>query len=262
MPSPFPGMDPYLEGELWSNFHTQFAVEIARTLNPKLAPRYVAVTEKYQNSVGPEEIGIGSHPEAFIPDVGVSRSTSNKKPKNGGVGVLTPPLKLDTLISIPVNHVWVKILDLSNRLLVTAIEFLSPTNKRGAGRKRYLKKRRRLLLSQAHLLEIDLLRSGRRVPMADPLPAAPYFVLLSRAQERPSTAVWPIALEDALPTVAVPLLPNDPDVDLHLQQVFQSVYDLGNMEYLIDYHHDPDVPLPSDLAAWSDQLLRQAGKRT
>ena len=217
MPSPFPGMDPYLEGEMWTTFHHQFAAQIARALIPQLVPRYYAYTEKYENAVDPEEI--------------------------------------------PSNHFWIKILDRKERQLVTAIEFLSPTNKRGNGRKLYLKKRRRLLLSQAHLLEIDLLRTGLRVPMATRLPEAAYFVLLSRAGHRPETEVWPIGLDQQLPTVKVPLLEGDADVDLDLQEVFNSVYDLGAMEFALDYRHEPDVPLPADWAVWADQLLRGAHKR-
>jgi hypothetical protein len=253
-------MDPYLEGELWSNFHTQFAVAIAHQLNPSLAPRYVAVTEKYQNVVGPEHIAIGAEVESVSPDVGVAQATG-KPMRRGGAALLEPPLELDTVISIPVSHVWIKILDVRRRRLVTAIEFLSPTNKQGKGRTRYLKKRRRLLLSEAHLIEIDLLRKGRRVPMADPLPAAPYFVLLSRRGRRPGTGVWPIGLDEPLPDVPVPLLDDDPDVPLHLQAAFEAVYDQGNMGQLIDYTIEPDVPLGADWAAWSDPFLRQAGKR-
>ena len=36
MPSPFPGMDPYLEGSLWTSIHTQLGVEIQRLLMPLL----------------------------------------------------------------------------------------------------------------------------------------------------------------------------------------------------------------------------------
>lgn len=32
MPSPFPGMDPYLEGRRWMGFHHQLVSEIARQL--------------------------------------------------------------------------------------------------------------------------------------------------------------------------------------------------------------------------------------
>jgi Protein of unknown function (DUF4058) len=41
MPSPFPGMDPYLEGSLWTTFHFSLAAEIVRQLSPKVPPRYL-----------------------------------------------------------------------------------------------------------------------------------------------------------------------------------------------------------------------------
>ena len=42
MPSPFPGMDPYLESSTWMNFHGQLVRgDRARQLGPKLRPRYL-----------------------------------------------------------------------------------------------------------------------------------------------------------------------------------------------------------------------------
>jgi hypothetical protein len=90
-----------------------------------------------------------------------------------------------------------------------------------------LAKRRRLLLSNSHLLEIDLVRRGKRVPVRDPLPAAPYFVLLSRVETRPVLDVWPIGFSDPLPSVPVPLLPGDADVMLDRQLALTNVYDQG-----------------------------------
>jgi hypothetical protein len=259
MPSPFPGMDPYLEGELWTNFHTQFAVAIAQELNPRLAPHYVAVTEKYQNSIGPEEIAIATDGDFMAPDVSVSEVLTQPAASQA-TAVLSAPLRIETVISIPVPHVWIKILDRKRRRLVTAIEFLSPVNKRGQGRVKYLRKRRRLLLSQAHLMEIDLLRKGKRVPMAEPLPSDPYFVFLRRVAQRPALDVWPIAIDQPLPKLPVPLLPADDEQDLDLQKVFDRVYDCGSMEYLIDYQEDPDVPLNAEQATWADSLLAAIGK--
>ena len=246
MPSPFPGTDPYLEGELWTNFHTQFAVEIARQLNPRLAPRYVAVTEKYQNSIGPEEITIGAHEmEPMIPDVGIAQISAQPRSPSG-LATLNPPLQIETVISISVAHVWIKIVDVNRRQLVTAIEFLSPTSKKGKGRLKYLRKRRRLLLSSAHLIEIDLQRNGRRVPMAEPLPAAPYFVLLNRIEQKPELDVWPIPLDQCLPKIPIPLLKGDEEVALDLQGAFTAVYDTGNMEYLRNSRMCLYLPKPSN----------------
>jgi hypothetical protein len=155
-----------------------------------------------------------------------------------------------------VPHTWVKIVDVAKRKLVAVIEFLSPANKAGVERKRYLRKRQRILLSSAHLLEIDLLRKGKRVPMRDPLPAAGYFVLLSRVEDRPETEVWPVALDQPLPPVPVPLLPKDPDVVLDLQHVFASIYEEGRYRSLIDYTLRPEIPLPREAMAWLKKRVK------
>ncbi len=168
------------------------------------------------------------------------------------VSVMTPE---------PIPHVTIEIRDTANRQLVTAIEVLSPTNKRGEGRAEYLARRQRLLQSAAHLLEIDLLREGQRVPMREPLPRASYFVLLSRADDRPMTSVWPVALDQPLPSVPVPLLPGDADVGLDLQAALTNVYDVVGYDLAIDYSKPPEAPLDWDSAKWAAGRIMNRGDR-
>jgi hypothetical protein len=217
MPSPFPGMDPYLEGDLWTSFHAQIAVEIAAQLNPKLRPRYVALPQRRHVMTATDEVEV----------------------------------------------TWVEIRDVKRRRLVTAVEFLSPTNKRGLGRVEYLEKRDKILHSTAHLLEIDLLRRGLRVPMHGALPKSDYYVFVGRANNRPITDIWRISVKEPLPVVPIPLLRDDPDVDLDLQQAFSDVYEKGSFDLLIDYTEPPDVPLPRNLAAWAKARIRapRGGRR-
>lgn len=253
MPSPFPGMDPYLEGELWTTFHIQLAVEIARQLTPKLLPRYLAFANQRQITDTPDEVAIEA--TDVYPDVGVVQA--KEAPLSSGGAILAEaPIKMITVMPSRVPHSWVEIRDRSGRELVTLIEILSPTNKRGDGRKQYMEKRKKVLFSTAHLLEIDLLRKGKRVPMTKPLPAADYFVFLTRANKRPETEVWPISLADRLPTLRVPLRDPDPDVPLDLQQAFTTIYDSSPYPVAIDYSKPPDVPLSPAAANWAAERIK------
>jgi hypothetical protein len=101
-----------------------------------------------------------------------------------------------------VREAYLEVRRRGTRELVTVIEVLSPTNKRpgSTGRAEYLAKRRTVLLSAAHLAEVDLLRGGERMPTAEPLPAADYSLLVSRALRRPMAEVWPFTRRDPIPS--------------------------------------------------------------
>jgi hypothetical protein len=140
---------------------------------------------------------------------------------------------------------------------VTAIEILSPVNKRPGhdAYRDYHRNRRALLRSDANLLEIDLLRAGERPPVEPPPPAAPYCVVLSRASDRPRAPVRAIQVSDALPVVPVPLLPPDPDAALDLEEVLTLAYERGGYDTEIDYSVMPPPPWNAAEAAWIVERL-------
>jgi hypothetical protein len=251
-------MDPYLEGSSWMSVHGQLIAEIARQLAPKLRPRYLAeMTERFVLEM-PADVAVTT--TTIYPDVGVA-DTGRMPPDHGSTAGVTAPLQLATAMPAAVPQFSVVIRDRANRQPVTAIEVLSPTNKYGEGRYEYLTKRHGLLHSTAHLLEIDLLREGHRLPMQQPLPSVPYFIFLSRAEIRPLTEIWPITLQDRLPVVPVPLLPGDADVLLDVQLGFSTIYDQLGYDLAVDYAQPPEIPLEPDVTTWADQLLRAARLR-
>lgn len=220
MPSPFPGMDLYLETpELWPDFHGNLASEIQRRLNAQFQPRYFARLGVYLTY---EEVAVGRTP-----------------------------------LEVPTRLSRVEIWETATRQLVTVIEILSPVNKRRGhpAHARYLRKRRDLLRTAVHLVEIDLLRAGDRPPIELPIPPAQYYITISRAEQRPDVDLWPITLPDHLPTLSIPLLEPDPDARVDLAASIAAVYEDGAYGAQIDYRQPPPPPLTPEEAEWINQLL-------
>src|SRR3989442_7552602 len=266
MPSSFPGMDPYLEGDMWQEFHETLASAMRAQLMPLLVPRYVALLAKRYILTRPTLGIVDLPPRMVYPDVHVVAPPA-APPATGRDGapiaVVEPAVELPSILSEEVPQLSIEIRDVAQRLLVTVIEILSPVNKRSEGARDYDARRTELLSTRTHLLEIDLLRRGTRIQLDGEPPSAPYYIYLSRWQRRPLTQVWPLPLRAPLPAVPVPLLPPDPDVPLDMQAAVQACFDLVSYERLLDYTSPPPTPEfnPED-AAWVDEVLRTAGYRS
>ena len=145
---------------------------------------------------------------------------------------------------------------MADRRLVTAIEILSPVNKQGSGWREYTEKRRAILNTRTHLLELDLLRGGERIELIGDWTPAPYYIFLSRWQRRPITETYPITLRQPLPSVPVPLLPPDADVMLDVQAAVDACFKLVRYERLLNYGEPPPQPeFTADDLAWIRQLF-------
>lgn len=264
MASPFPGMDPYLEGDLWQEFHETLASSIRARLMPLLAPKYVALLAKRYVLDRPA-LGVFDvpPPRVIYPDVHVvpiQGGTATAVAVPPPPGMTAPSAEVPNYVEVP--QLSVEIRDVAQRRLVSIVEIISPANKYGEGAREYLDRRGELLRTDVHLLEIDLLRQGARIPLAGAVPPASYYVYLSPAQRRPFTQVWAVALQDVLPTVPLPLLPPDADVPLDLQAAVGACFDLVGYERLLDYTLPPPPPdLAQEDAAWVDATLRAAGRR-
>jgi hypothetical protein len=262
MPSPFPGMDPCLESQgYWQDFHTRFLTYCPRALRAVLPRNYAALIEERISLVDLS----GDVSQVYIPDVAVTRGERGAAGvrDRGVLATLEPislPLALQDLDEI--RHRWIEIRRLPERALVAVIELLSPTNKIGSGRIEYVDKRREWIQQPVHVVEIDLLLAGLRLPMGRPLPQADYYAFVSRANRRPDCDVYAWSIRRALPVIPIPLSAPDPDVPLDLAAVFAEIYDDAPYFDLVDYSAPLNLPLSPEDNAWAEQQARTRGTRS
>jgi len=259
MPSPFPGMDPYLEDPaLWPDVHHGLISEMQAVLNRQVRPKYhVRVEERVYIS---DENDPGR--KVIIPDLRVRSADSGGAPvlsesTESGTAV-AEPVVLTTLIEDEIHEARLEVIDREQRSVVTVIDILSPTNKitGSRGRASYEQKRAEVMQSPSHFVEIDLLREGVSIQTRELLPKADYYVHVSKKEQRPKGIVWPILLPQRLPPIDVPLLAEDPDVKLDLQAVLNTAYERAAYDLEIDYRQAPDPSLPDEYREWADGLLK------
>jgi len=256
MPSPFPGMNPYLErDDVWQDFHQSFIPLVREVLAAQIRPAFIVKVEEY---LFIHELSADERRLLGRADVGV-RPGRDASSSAGQGTLLEAPVRGRLPITVDVErHSYVEIRTREGHELVTVLELLSPANKRpGADREQYLAKRRQLIASPVHLVEIDLLRGGPRLPV-EGLGECDYYVMVSRAEERPDVGLWPLLLADPLPTIHVPLRAPHADARLDLQEALHRLYDAAGYEDYI-YAGTPQPPLQGQPAAWAEQVLHDHG---
>jgi hypothetical protein len=220
MPSPFPGMNPYLEqNTVWNNFQQQFCPLCVEMLVPQVRPHFIVMMDEH----------------VYIHELSAEERI---------------PPAVDVL-----HEGYVKILDRNSRRVVTVIELLSPTNKRtGPDREQFLAKRRQVLASETHYVEIDLLRGGPKMPI-EGMVDCDYYALVSRYPLRPYMDFWPLRLRESLPTIPIPLTENL-EAHLDLQAMLHRMYDaVGYEDYI--YDGEPQPRLHPDDAQWASQFVKR-----
>ena len=266
MPSPFPGMDPYLEDPArWPDVHQRLITYIADALQPQVRPRYHA-------RMG-ERVYILQPPRSLYPDIVLTgrpvrevspAAVATYAPEVAVVEEEIEEIEMPVILTLlPVEHrePFVEIVHAAGDEVVTVIEALSPANKtRGKGHRLYRRKQQEILGSPAHLVEIDLLAEGLlTVAISEEgwqsLPPHRYLVSVNRAPDEYSFEVYPIPLQRRLPRFRVPLREPDPDVNLDLQAVFTRCYDNGGYADFVDYRQPPPVTLSPEEEAWVDSLI-------
>jgi hypothetical protein len=235
MPSPFPGMDPFIEDQEWEDFHSTFNTVMRERLGPEVRPRYAVRVER--------RVYVEHHLEAGDQvrwaDVSILWSGSDAPIATANQGATASSVApIECLLPSPQERreTYLVIREVPSMEIVTVIETLSPANKRASsdGREQYLAKREEILQSRTNLVEIDLLRGGKRLPVIG-RPQGDYFAIVSRGYRRPRADVFPWTLRQPLPTIAIPLKKGEPEVLLDLQAVFTTVCERADYQLSIDY---------------------------
>ncbi|MEO0350912.1 MAG: DUF4058 family protein [Cyanobacteria bacterium P01_A01_bin.15] len=252
MPSPFPGMDPYLENpEIWPEVHSRLIVAIADVLAPNLHPNYYAAIEKRTYLNTPEDsILIG------IPDVSVANRPSTPKTESRTTTTL-PQAEIVTLpLPEEVTERYLEIRDTQTSAVITAIEILSPKNKRsGEGRTAYLRKRQQVLTTQTHLVEFDLLLTQTPMPLGTET-TVDYRILVSRSNTRPKAELYGFNLQKPIPKLYLPLKSGDTEPEINLKAILDDIYDRAGYSFRIDYQQPAQPALDKTIQEWAIALLK------
>jgi Protein of unknown function (DUF4058) len=261
MPSPFPGMNPYLEHpELFPGLHHWLIIEIARLLSPQLRPKYrVAVEVRMYESSGENALLVG------IPDVVVKTRQTATNSTMTNLAVVAPsikPVRVTIPMPLAIKEGYLEVREVGTETLVTTIEILSPGNKRqGKGRQMYEEKREQVLVSRTNLVEIDLLRKGDPMPMIGNNIQSDYRILVCRGNSRPYADLYAFNLPDIIPNFILPLRSEDTEPVIDLQALLNEVYDISGYDLVVDYSQEAVPALSEEDAVWADALLRDKGLR-
>lgn len=256
--SPFPGMDPFLEHPaFWPSFHSRFIVALADAIEPSLMSNYyVEVEARTYLDSGETDLLIGL-PDAVVAS-GRSQEPPLSHPTASTIAVQNWPQQVQVPLPEEVTERYLEIRELETGDVITAIELLSPKNKRsGKGRTTYKDKRNQKLGSFTHLIELDWLRSGEPMPILGKTTPTPYRILVSPSDQRPKADLYGITLQQPLPNIPIPLKSDDPPILLPLQPIFNGVYNRGRYRTRIDYTQSPPPPkLPKTEQDWLFQHLQ------
>jgi uncharacterized protein DUF4058 len=248
MPSPFPGMNPYLEqNDIWQDFHDRFVPALGDELAALVSPHFIVKIEEHLFIHEVE-----SDADEYIGNADINASVTHK-PESMSTGVITSPMMARVPIMQLERQPYLEIRDRRDQVLAI-IEVLSPSNKKsGPFRRQFIYKRNQVLATWASYVEIDLLRGGERMPL-EPPPVTDYCVLVSRYEDRPDIGFWPIALRDPLPTIPIPLPEPVSNAKIDLQKVLNTVYDRAHYKDHL-YRGKPNPPLSAGDAAWAQSLI-------
>lgn len=169
---------------------------------------------------------------------------------------VTLPLPLE------IKEGYLEIREISTGKVITVIEILSPTNKKTKeGRRSYLDKREKILQSDTNLVEIDLIRTGEKMPIVTRVYDTDYRILTVRSYRFPSAQLFAFSVKETIPNFSIPLQKGEEEIELNLQHLLLGIYERARFDLTLDYNIPPVPDLLTEDREWMDILLKEQGRR-
>lgn len=229
MPSPFPGMDPFLEDpKLWAAFHHQMVAALYQLLLPGLVDKYRARISVRQ----------------YVSEM---------------------PL-FTSMIREQHTEEFIEIRARTDNRLVTLVDVVSLGNKMTpSGRTEYLATRQQAFQQRAGVVEIDLITQGKATLdfSRDGLPEYDYATTVTRSVTPDRFEIYTATIQKRLPKFKLPLAADDRDTVVDLQVAMARAFDQGDFANQLDYTGTlpVDVKLTPDNRTWVQNWLEQQNIR-
>jgi hypothetical protein len=258
MPSPFPGMDPYLEHPaLWPDVHDSLVAGIRDQLAPLVAPRYYVALERRTYLLKADDLAFIGRPDVAVVDRGAGESR-----RAAPAPTATLVVEVDVPMQDEVDEAYLEVHEVTTGRLVTVLELLSPVNKLvGRGRQTYEDKRGQVLGTRTNLVEVDLLRAGEPMPVVGAPVRTDYRILVSRGARRPRAQLYAWNLRQPIPTFPLPLLPGDIEPVTDVGAVLAALYDRARFDLRLDYTKPPVPPLGDEDSSWARERIEAQARR-
>lgn len=258
----FPGMDPWLEHpDVWPDVHNRLIVAVADALAAELLPRYFIGVETRTTVLTSLEFD-----QIYRPAVTIQAAERLERPQHQSKSAVLEATDVECeefeyKVPDEVDENYIVIRRLPERRLVTVLELLSPSNKKtNEGRAEYLRKRDELIGAGAHFVEIDLLRAGDPMFASEEPRVSDYRIFIVRNPRRTRVMRYRFGVRAAIPSIPIPLLPEDAEPLLSLNTIAHALFDRARYDLVVDYSRSPMPPLRRDDQEWADAIVRAANE--
>jgi len=258
MPSPFPGMNPWLERPaLWPDVHDSLIMSLRGALAPLLRPKYfLSVQQRTVIAVVPPD------PHPIFPDLAVLELNKSSLMSEESLAAFVEPLIVEIPVQETITEDYLEVVEVASQQVVTIIEILSPSNKRpGEDRQAYISKREKIFRTPMNFVEIDLLRDWPPMPFTFSQTnghLSHYRILVKRNVSVRHALLYPFSVRDPIPVFPLPLQPGDVEPPVRLGAALKGIYDEYGYDLCLDYNHPSEPPLNDADAQWAAEIVRAA----